>query len=654
MIDWPKLVACRLGPDPLGRLPARIQIPRPPQSVAQFVEVCERPDIPLRKLATIVEVDVELASNVLRLVNSSTLMLQRRISSIQHAIGMIGLRRCKMLVMSAALHASFVTRDQSGSTVDSFLIEAQERAMFAVRVARLLGIDHDHVYVAALLQDILLHHLLDEFYDTYSKFDRTRESIVDFERTEFQWDHAALAGQLLQRWNFAEEVVACVCYQHEHDVILADDELLKSEIAAVAISGLLPSGFPQEPDIISRFVAYQNHIPGFDFLEIAASVDEEIERNESLPVNRVRLADRLERLALVAVQAPNSETNWVEQQLGSYTLEEEIGRGGMGIVYRARHTMLHRPAAVKMMKTSRVSRQLLERFRVEARTTSELSSPHTVQVYDYGMTPEGTLYYVMEYLDGLSLGDLVYQHGPIPEGRAIHILCQVCGSLSESHHKGLIHRDIKPENIVLTTCAGAHDFAKVLDFGLVAVTGERANKDKETGITGTPNYMSPESIHFPDEVDERSDIYALGGVAHFLVSGKVLFGNLPLRKVICAQVETPPPRLRRHLKAKVSREFEEIVLSCLEKDPRNRPQSVVELAECLNRLEASHEWNFSKAAEWWAMHGNARPTRNRTAQPQTPQRHQQSSTSPAISPKQPDVPAGHSMQSTVIIAEELK
>ena len=601
MIDWSQLVAYRLGDDPLRGSPTRIQIPRPPQSVAEFVEVVERPDVSLRQVAAIVERDVELASHVLRLVNSSTLMLRQKISSIHRAIGLLGLRRCKMLVMSAALHASFPARSTSTTKVESFLSEAQERALYSAKIASLLDVDTDHVYVASLLQDLLLFHMRDEFHEQYRNYDHQSESIVDFERTRLGWDHGLLAGQVLRNWNFADEIVASVCYHHDHQIILSDPELCRSPVAAVAISSLLPSAYTQEPNCISMFMQYQNAIPEFDFLEVATQLDEEILQSE-MAGQRTPMADRLERLAVAAVQQGPRQSNWVEQQLGSYTLEEEIGRGGMGIVYRARHTMLRRPAAVKMLQASKISPESMDRFHVEARITSELSSPHTVQVYDYGTTPDGGLYYVMEYLDGMSLSELVTQFGPLPEERIIHILCQVCGSLSEAHGKGLIHRDIKPENIALTTCAGAHDFAKVLDFGLVSVLGEHFVDTEKTTVIGTPSYMSPESIHFPEDVDERSDIYALGSVAYFMATGRILFGDYSLKKIIRAQVEEQPPSLKESGADNVSEKFEQIILCCLAKNPDDRPQSVVQFAELLNELPASNDWNFSEAASWWKRH----------------------------------------------------
>lgn len=613
MIDWSELVSSRHAKDVRPAMPSRIQIPRPPHSVMEFLKLVERPEVSLSQLAGIVERDVELTSNVLRLVNSSETMLRQKISSIQHAIGLLGIRRCKMLVMSAALQASFHVKGNGATGFETILSESQERAMYATKVAYMLNVDADHAYVAALLQDLLLFQLRDQFAAIYQKYDQNEHSIVKFEREQFEWDHASVAAQLLHNWNFPDEIVASVSYHHDHDVILANEELLSSPLAAVAISSLLPGIYQQEPDAIHLFMQYQNVLPQFDFLEIAHQVD--VEANPTARGRRIPMADRLERQALAAVRSSRQRENWIEQQLGSYTIEEEIGRGGMGIVYRARHTMLRRPAAVKLMQASKVSEESLNRFHAEARTTSELSSPHTVQVYDHGVTLDGTLYYVMEYLEGMTLTEIVNEYGPLPEGRMIHVLCQVCGSLSEAHAKGLIHRDIKPENVVLTVCGGAHDFAKVLDFGLVSVLGEQITEGGQTTLFGTPSYMSPESIQFPDDIDHLADVYALGAVAYYLASGKVLFGEMSLREIVRAQVERPIPPIQTPAHQNVSKEFQSIVMSCLEKNPSRRPQSVVSLARLLSALPAADDWSFLDAEQWWAAEG--RNEKRKKAQPST-------------------------------------
>src|SRR5262249_14250974 len=199
-------------------------------------------------------------------------------------------------------------------------------------------------------------------------------------------------------------------------------------------------------------------------------------------------------------------------QLGQYTLEEKLGEGGMGAVYRARHSLLRRPTAIKMISSANLGESALARFEREVQTTSQLNHPNTIAIYDYGRTPEGVFFYAMEYLEGTNLDDLVERFGPLPEGRVIHLLRQVCGSLAEAHGKGLIHRDIKPANILLTCRGGVADFVKVLDFGLVKAvggSGDQARLTKSDAMVGTPLYLSPEAIERPASVDLRTDIYAI-------------------------------------------------------------------------------------------------------------------------------------------------
>jgi hypothetical protein len=229
------------------------------------------------------------------------------------------------------------------------------------------------------------------------------------------------------------------------------------------------------------------------------------------------------------------------QKLGQYSLETKIGAGGMGEVYRARHAMLRRPTAVKLLSGDGSEAQL-RRFEKEVQLTARLTHPNTISIYDYGRTPDGIFYYAMELLDGLTLEELVERHGPQPPGRVIHLLRQVCGALREAHRAGLIHRDIKPANIFLTRRGEIPDFVKVLDFGLVRElksdqTLTRSNIDT---VVGTPLFLAPEAIATPDRVDARADLYGLGCVAYFLVTGAVPFAGKNLIELCAHHLHTPP------------------------------------------------------------------------------------------------------------------
>lgn len=292
------------------------------------------------------------------------------------------------------------------------------------------------------------------------------------------------------------------------------------------------------------------------------------------------------------------------RRLGQYTLEEKIGEGGMGAVYRGHHGMLRRPTAVKLLDPERANDATIARFEREVRLTSQLNHPNTIAIFDFGRTPEGIFYYAMEYLDGVDLEHLVLKHGPQCEGRTVHILRQLCGSLREAHAVGLIHRDIKPANIMLNERGRLYDVVKVLDFGLVKAAGAR----HDSGITlagailGTPLYVSPESITDSDRVDARSDLYAVGAVAYFLLTGTPVFRGENTMEICVAHVNKTPEPPSQRLGRPISPDLERIVLSCLEKNPLKRPQSASALLDELADCTVDTEWTTEDAATWWKEH----------------------------------------------------
>jgi hypothetical protein len=303
------------------------------------------------------------------------------------------------------------------------------------------------------------------------------------------------------------------------------------------------------------------------------------------------------------LQAAAQKSARVARRLGQYTLEQEIGVGANGTVYRGRHALLRRPVAIKLLKPDKATEANLARFEHEVQATSQLTHPNTVAIYDYGRTPDGIFYYAMEYLSGISLERLVDTFGPQPEGRVIHILRQVCGSLDEAHALGLIHRDIKPANIILTRRGGLCDVAKVLDFGLVKALGPSRLIDATVTEhpVGTPRYMSPEAIKKPDSVDARSDLYSLGAVGYLLLTGQPLFENDSLTDLLASQVRTRPMKPSARLGRAISADLEGLVLQCLDKERDRRPASarVVEerLAACV-----AETWTAADATRWWQTH----------------------------------------------------
>jgi hypothetical protein len=288
------------------------------------------------------------------------------------------------------------------------------------------------------------------------------------------------------------------------------------------------------------------------------------------------------------------------RQLGQYTLEEKIGSGGMGSVYRARHAFLRRPTAVKLLGAGGVTPELLARFEREVQLTSLLNHPNTIAVYDYGRTPEGVLYYAMECLEGVDLEGLAKRFGPLPDGRVVGVLQQVCGSLSEAHGVGLIHRDVKPANIFLTSRAGIPDFVKVLDFGLVkAADAEGARLTQPNVAMGTPYYMSPEAVERPDSVTALSDVYAVGAVGYYLLTGGPVFTGRSVMDVCMKHVRDAPEPPSKRPGCLVSPSVEAVILRCLAKDPAARPPSARDLMEQLARCEPSQPWTRADAEAWW-------------------------------------------------------
>ena len=307
------------------------------------------------------------------------------------------------------------------------------------------------------------------------------------------------------------------------------------------------------------------------------------------------------------------------RDLGSYSLEEKLGEGGMGEVWRARHRMLARPAAIKLIRPSvdwngraGASDEAIRRFEREAQVIAQLRSPHTVELFDFGMADDGAFYYVMELLDGLDADALLRRFGPTPFERAIYVLRQICHSLSEAQSHGLVHRDIKPANVFLCRYGEEYDFVKVLDFGIVRAIGDAANTSagptRENAIQGTPAFMSPEQA-LGAEVDWRADIYATGCLAYWLLTGQFVFTSQTPMGILVQHAQKPPipPSVRTDLP--IPKALEDLVLSCLAKDPADRPQSARELSLRLADVEGANAWTQDRAREWWATNQSVAPGR---------------------------------------------
>jgi serine/threonine-protein kinase len=305
--------------------------------------------------------------------------------------------------------------------------------------------------------------------------------------------------------------------------------------------------------------------------------------------------------ALVSQRIYGLQKQVVEaRRLGQYTLEEKIGAGGMGEVYKARHALLRRPTAVKLLASERAGERALARFEREVQLTSQLTHPNTIQIYDFGHTHDGRFFYAMEYLDGITLEELVELDGPQPAARVVGLVAQICGSLAEAHAVGLIHRDVKPANVMLCERGQIADMVKVLDFGLVkAVSDASAVQVSRDAIVGTPTYMAPESIMRPEQIDARADIYAVGAVAYFLLTGRDVFDADTVVEVCAHHLHTKPEPPSARLGVPVPQDVEAIIMSCLAKSPVERPASAKELRGRLLACTDANGWSEARRDDWW-------------------------------------------------------
>ena len=294
------------------------------------------------------------------------------------------------------------------------------------------------------------------------------------------------------------------------------------------------------------------------------------------------------------------------RRLGAYRLGRQIGEGGMANVYLAQHDLLKRPTAVKLLKPARATDEMIARFEREVQLASSLSHPNTVEIFDYGRTRDGLFYYAMEYLDGMTVSELLQRESPVGVARVIHILQQVCAALAEAHARDIVHRDIKPENIMVCRHGGAYDFVKILDFGLVKHISEKHSRDltRTLRILGTPLYMAPERLRNPADVDARADIYAVGALAFLMLTGRKLFESSDDLELTSKILNEEPPRASASAPQPIPMELDLIITACVEKKRELRPQRVADLAEAFDALAVEHRWTQREAQEWWqsALH----------------------------------------------------
>ena len=396
-----------------------------------------------------------------------------------------------------------------------------------------------------------------------------------------------------------------------------DGESQQIRIVAQALAGLAASPARLQGELLQPYASYHGErvVGAWRWLEPHGFgiVVEVSEAEAFAPLRRIELAFLgLGALVgavafgfLVALLRMQRMAEEVEaaQRVGNYELLEQIGQGGMARVYRAQHRLLKRPTAVKIIELAMTNDEALARFDREVRLASQLMHPNTVEVFDYGRTPEGQPFYAMEFLDGLTLQQIVERHGPLPAARAAHALRGIAGSLSEAHARGLVHRDIKPANVMLCRRGGEDDVVKVLDFGLVKDTRTPHTRDltRALRVLGTPAYKAPERIEQADSADIRSDLYALGAVGFFLLTGKAPFDGESDLALAYRVVHTPAPLASSAAEA-VPAALDGLIAQCLAKSVQQRPASAGEVAAELDRLLVMTPWTNQQARAWWEAH----------------------------------------------------
>jgi tetratricopeptide (TPR) repeat protein len=361
---------------------------------------------------------------------------------------------------------------------------------------------------------------------------------------------------------------------------------------------------------LSEMCEARNDLAGaIRHLKTYQSIQEQVfEEKSKLRVHNLRVRFEAEKREKEEEIARLRESLEEGVSLGSYRMVERLGSGGMGEVWRGQHRLLARAAAVKVIRAGDPNRPehkaLAQRFEREARVTANLRSPHTVQLYDFGISESGSFFYVMELLEGMDLRMMVEKHGPLEPERAVMLLRQACRSLAEAHERGLVHRDIKPANLYVTNLGLEFDFLKVLDFGMVKTqpSEETSQLTLADAVLGTPAFLAPELIRGSQPVDARADLYSLGCTAFFMLTGRCVFEARTAADMLIHHVQSSPPRLSEVSELSVPKLLEEVVVQCLEKNPDKRPESAMQIYELLGKVELRNAWTQDRAREWWRRH----------------------------------------------------
>lgn len=580
-----------------------VDIPLPSRSIIEFSQLCRVPNVSIKALAEKAEQEPGIMAELLRHVNSSLIGMRTKIVDIRRAIGILGLANSASIVLTNALLKSMESVESPLLPSQVFRRDSIERAVFARVLARYFPQCPMSAYTAGLLQDVMLPTLTRQYESDYREYlgSTDYQNLEEFERLRFGWTHAELAARLLHRWDFHPSIVAAVIDHHLSPESLLADDLTQSPVMTSAISALLVDTLNQTPDGITRLVDLQKLHPGFRLLDIAGEVDTEMRTMFPSLRNPTSLTVRIQEGMLSQLEIRRARQVASGRQFGNYILQEKLAESTMGAIYKARHAMMRRPTAIKILRVDKMTARSIAQFEQEVQITSRLRSPHTISIFDYGITPDDLFYYAMEYIDGCTLKSLVEHHGPLPEARVLLILRQACSSLAEAHRFGLIHRDIKPENIMVSHLLGNGDHVTVLDFGLAKLNDSTpADATHDDGlIVGTPLYMSPEAANCSRKLDARSDIYSLAAVGYYLLSGRPVFEGKRVLEILRQHMEDPPIPLTRLLGDAVSEATCQLIMKCLAKKPQDRIQSAAELANELTRLQEGQPWTILDSDDWW-------------------------------------------------------
>ncbi len=603
-IDWTELRKRLLLESSESFLPAGWKLPIFPQAVTQFLQHANRPNYSTKKLAKFLEADSNLTCELLKSVNSSANGLRHKAKTALQALVSLGIRRSKMLLLTAAVQSTLKKFNSHLFDLHRFSVDNLDRAMFAKAVAEKNGADAELAFTGAMLQDFLLpvlgHLCLREYVEYFNNSGGVPVDLTEFENGLFGVHHAQAAAACLLQWNVPDELICGVLCHHMTYPQLQELGLIGTHVHAIAASAILPGTIPQYKNPAVQLAQWDQLDDSFDLSELAEQIDTELSSDGYYGTDRESLASRVELCLSQHLNAEMTACSLINRQLGHFILEEIIGEGTMGAVYRARHTMLSRLAAVKVLKTQEHSDEAISRFEREVQLTSQLKHPNTISIYDYGRTNDGLFYYAMEYLEGMSLKELVTIDGPQPAGRVIDILICVCGSLAEAHHAGIVHRDIKPENIVISRQINQQDLVTLLDFGLVdEITDTTSEKQSKREIAGTPLYLAPEAINQPALRDLRSDLYSIGAVGYYLLCGKTLYTGNDAIDICLKQIGEQPVKPSERLKRAISPDLEAIIMQCLHKSPEQRPASASALKNALQQCIDYDSWTPEDSSYWW-------------------------------------------------------